>query len=812
MIPLFSPVTSHTTVAKAVAKAEELDETKSHIAFIARLWPFSFALSPGFYCKMGTIPGEEEPPRKRRKAMKPEKVPAWERARAFAVDEREKASLPVIQQDGEVKRLKVQRPKFTVKTQKKRALPSLSNSATGTPPSSAKADGDSNARADRSQANRRKKSLKTLEDYAKKIEDFEATKTKIAAIASKVVANPEENVALLKELRKMYHERKGKSAALVILTESQLYKDITPAYRIRGITEKEAEVKVSKDVAKLRTYEQSLLSNYQRFVKSCISLSRWRSGGAAETEAARNMGKVRLAACKALAELIRAIPHFNEADAIATCVCGLVADREEVVRRQCADALKVVLGDAHRASGQTLKICVLIAKELATVAVGKIHAAPAEVVEPLAEIQFANFARLPLSNKAKNAPKKSKRYIKKRRRKPEKEDEVVDETEIERDLREADAEATPEELYYSKKKLLDFACHCYFNVIKAASNNTEKFGGPEQNGNKRKKPPMALSPALKGLLRVASLISTDIIEAIIGALTPLLETGRLPLVIRFRCLSAAYAVLGVHARTLQADPDSFTGDTRAMDTSLYTALGSLYGTDTPTKDHEYITFDAVESILSCVSFRDVPLVRCTAIGRRLSILAASSAPTHTCTIGLLRVAQLMVQPALVSPIYPQKADKTSENSLGIDSGLIQAYDMTTNDPEIANAERSVAWELSCLTAHFHPTVREIATKCVSGFCGTRLPKTSENILLATKAHQSSKGGFNPPPRDTPLPGSSKKSKKRRLGSSGDAVLDAMFSREKGKFSFLQGDAEIPDGYFESFWTPSDAEQSQGYSD
>lgn len=806
MIPLFT---------SAVAEPEEPSlRDERPLCFFRNSLALLFAAHLASTCKMGTIPDQEAPPRKRRKPNKPEKVPEWERARSFVADKREKASLPVIQQDGEVKRLKVQRPKFTVKSQKKKTPPAPSNPVTDAHPSSASArtDVDSKARAGRSKANRRKKPTKTLEDYAKKIEDFEMLKTKIAAIASKVVANPEDNVALLKELRKMYHEHKGKSAALVILTESQLFKDIAPAYRIRGITEKEAEVKVSKDVAKLRTYEQTLLSSYQRYVKSCISLSRWRSGGTAETEASRNMGKVRLAACKALTELIRALPHFNEADAIAICVCSLVTDREEIVRRQCADALKIVLGDAHRASGQTLNICVLIAKQLATVAVGKIHAAPAEVVEPLAEIQFAKFARLPLSKKAKNAPKKSKRYIKKRRRKPEKEEEAVDETEIERDLREADAEATPEELYSAKKKLLDYVCHCYFNVIKAASNNTDRVGDPEQNRNKRKKPPMALSPALKGLLRVASFISTDVIEAIIGALTPLLETGRLPLVIRFRCLSAAYAVLGVHARTLQADPDSFTGDTRAMDTSLYTALGSLYGKDTPAKDHEYVTFDAVESILSCVSFREVPLVRCTAIGRRLSILAASSAPTHTCTIGLLRVAQLMLQPGLVSAIYPQKAEKNRENSLGIDSGLIQPYDMTTNDPEIASAERSVAWELSCLTAHFHPTVREIAAKCANGFCGSRLPKTSENILLATKAHQSAKGGFNPPPRDAPLPGSSKKSKKRRLGTSSDAVLDAMFSEEEEKLSFLQGDDEVPDGYFESFWRPSDAEQLHGHCD
>ena len=748
---------------------------------------------------MGTIKAAEEPSRKKRKSKKPEKAPAWERARSFTQDEAEKKALPVIQNDGRVKRAQAHHPKFKAKTQKKRKAPHQSSaneeeSTSAAVPSTGWAAGASKAPK---HLRKRKKLESSLEDYAKKFENFETLKTNIASIASKILAKPEENVALLKELRKLFHGLKGQSAALVILTESQIFKDIIPAYKIRPITDKEAQVKVSKEVAKLRTYEQALLSGYKRFVQSCTTLSRWRSGGARETEATRNMGKVRLAACRALAQLIQALPHFNEADTISTSVCNLVADREETVRRQSADALKVVLGDAHRASGPTLNICVLIAKQLASVAIAKVHITPAEVVEPLAEIQFARFAKLPTSSKAKNAQKKSKRFIKKRRRKPEKEETLVDETEIERDLREADAEATPGEVYSAKKKLLDFVCHCYFNVIQAASHNAEKQEGSKHDGTKRRKPPLALTPALKGLLRVSSFISTDIIEAILGALSPLLETGRLPLMIRFRCLSAAYAILGMHSRTVQADPDSFTGDTRALDTSLYTSIGNLYGTDTPAKDHEYITFDAMEAILSCINFREVPMVRCTATGRRLSVLAASSAPTHTCTIGLLRVAQLMLQPALVSPLYPQKADKANENVLGIDSGLVQDFDMDTDDPEIVGAERSVSWELSCLMAHFHPAVREIAEVIASGFCGSRLPKTSENIILAVKGYQSSKGGFNPPPREKPL--KAKKPKRRQASPKQDAVLQSVFSSEAEIRDFVDGDSETPAACFESSW-------------
>lgn len=747
---------------------------------------------------------DEGRPRKKLKRAAGQPVPNWEKTRQFAPERRRKVSLPIVQQDGRVQRLNVQRPMFFSKPQNNNANlkkpDSLSESQNDPiPPFKSSAHDITDER--KAEISRRKDTRKELYLYAEKIESVEALKTRIAAIATKVVANPEENVALLKELRKMAQNLKGRTAALVILTESQLYKDICPAYRIREISEKEAETKVSKEIAKLRRYEQTLAKSYQNFVKSCVSLSRWKSGGAVETPATRDMHSVRLAVCKALAELIRSLAHFNEANVIANAVCALTCDREVQIRRYCADALKAVLGDAHRASGSTLETCLRIAKQLATAAVGSATRVPAEAVEPLAEIQFARFSLLPISKKAKNAPKKSKRFNRKRSRKSLNEEEIVEQTELEKDLKEADAEASADELYRAKKSLLESVCDTYFNIIKEASNIVEK-GNQATKGrteSKARKPPPALSPALKGLLRVASFISADVIEAILGALTPLLELGRLPLSVRFRCLAAAYAVLGIHSRTQQANPDSFTGDTCALDVSLYSALGCLYGKETPAKDDEYITYDAIESLLSCLSFREMPLVRCSAIARRLTVTASALVPTHTCSIGLLRIAQMMLPPTTVSPVYLQKEQKTGRNKSGSELGYIQAYDLDTDDPEIAGAEKSIAWELSSLVSHFHPTVREIAAACTSGYCGARLPKSSDNILLVTKSHSSAKGGFNPPPMDMPLSKAGKKHKFWRTNICDDRVLASIFKTKEERLNFVNEDIEAPEGCFETYW-------------
>lgn len=641
-----------------------------------------------------------------------------------------------------------------------------------------------------------KRTRKALDLFASKLDTLESVKAQVAAIASQIVANPEAKISLLNDIRQLSRKHKGHISAIIILTEAQLYKDIAPAYRIRLISEKEAETKVSKDVARLRTFEQSLLNHYKRFISSCISHSRWRPGHSILTPAARQMAALRNAACKALAELLRSLPHFNEAHVIANAVCALVLDREESLRKESAQALKDVLGDAHRASGQTLDICVLIAKNLATSAAGKLRAAPEEVVAPLVNIQFSSFALLPPSKKAKNEQKKSKRFIKKRRRKPITDDQEAAETELERDLREGDAEASSQELHAAKKNLLDSVCHAYFNIIRAAaaSYRVGDSSMDEKLGRKRKPPP-ALAAALKGLLRVSVYININIIEAILAALTPLLEQGRLPLATQFRCLSAGYAVLGVHARSQKVDPNSFTGDVRAIDCALYSALGSLYTKETPLKDEEYITFDAIETILSATSFRQIPSSRSCSMARRLSVLA-TSAPTHACTIGLLHASQLLLPPALVSPIFLQKGDDAT--GMGDATGLIQDFDMSANDPEIANAERSAAWEFSCAMSHFHPAVRQIAEVCASGVCGTALPN-SGNILVFTKEHSSAQGGFNPAPQDIFEKKHSKKLKSQGSDMLHDKVLINAIQSEEERKMFLEENDDIALEFFASQW-------------
>jgi Nucleolar complex-associated protein/CBF/Mak21 family len=734
-------------------------------------------------------------------------VPFWERgnaARQFAGPGEPKAALPVIAGDGHVIRSILPHRVAT-----KRKLPSNERTA---------AQDDHSVSAEREQkkarettqsaemvraahkkrskagATRGRRGPGDAADYAHDLEKFERARSQIAAMASSVVSNPEANIARLNDLRKMAQSSNRTITTLIILTESQLYKDICPDYRIRAVSEEEANVKVSKEVAKLRNFEQSLLVCYTRFVKSAISLSRWSSGTApvgssgrvpaAKSESEKKMRKLRRAACTALIEISRSLLHFNLAAEIVPVVTGFTTDRDPEVRTEACEALTEVLGETHRCAGASLTSRVMIADCLSKTATMRKAGAPPEVIRPLLVIQFNFFSRFRSSRGSKKDVDEKKKFNRKHRSKlsasqQEKaakqaaEQERMDRLDLDRDMEEAHAEATPQELFNAKKSILHSVCMASFNVIKAASeaailaNETaaaakarEGEGGEgsgaltgARTGARTRKPPPALADALEATLLIASMIPSDLLDAILAALSPLLEGDKLPLSTRFRCLSAAYAILSAHASAQEADADSFTRDARAMDSCLYIAIGCLYGPAMPMNADEDITSEALRAVAAAFSGRRMPAVRAAAMSRRLGILALAASPTHACAIGLAASMQELLPPQLVACLFPSTGAGASAglhvtDDFGAGGGLLQTYDISAIDPDSADADCSAAWELAALRSHFHPTVRAIAAACSQGVCGDHMPSGSVDAARLVAAHNSESGGFHPAPQVT----------------------------------------------------------------
>ncbi|KAF2232687.1 nucleolar complex-associated protein 3 [Viridothelium virens] len=134
--------------------------------------------------------------------------------------------------------------------------------------------------------------------------------------------DPEENIGLLKKLRSMtkYSDCTIKELALAVPT--LVFKHIIPGYRIRPLSEEDMKANLSKDVRKLRTFEQSLVTGYQEYVGDLTNFSQGRATGSAE-----KIAKLKSRAIQCSRDMLLAVPHFNFRRELLTILIGKLSDR-----------------------------------------------------------------------------------------------------------------------------------------------------------------------------------------------------------------------------------------------------------------------------------------------------------------------------------------------------------------------------------------------------------------------------------------------------------------------------------------------------
>jgi nucleolar complex protein 3 len=93
-------------------------------------------------------------------------------------------------------------------------------------------------------------------------------KIAIADICSKLMHNPEQHMSSLTRLHHFCNDTDASIAKLAMISQAMVFADILPDYRIRLPTEKEKEMKVSKEVAQQRAFEAAMLGGYQRFLQA----------------------------------------------------------------------------------------------------------------------------------------------------------------------------------------------------------------------------------------------------------------------------------------------------------------------------------------------------------------------------------------------------------------------------------------------------------------------------------------------------------------------------------------------------------------
>ena len=131
-------------------------------------------------------------------------------------------------------------------------------------------------------------------------------KEELARLASLVNEDPEEHAGTFRALGQIATSSNPTIKKLALATQLAVYKDVIPGYRIRPIAEVDQTEKVSKDVRRLRAFEQSLVSSYQSYIKDLAICAKAREEGLSE-----GASHVKRVAIACTCTLLNAVPHFN---------------------------------------------------------------------------------------------------------------------------------------------------------------------------------------------------------------------------------------------------------------------------------------------------------------------------------------------------------------------------------------------------------------------------------------------------------------------------------------------------------------------
>ncbi|KAM5244107.1 nucleolar complex protein 3 homolog isoform 2-T2 [Hipposideros larvatus] len=338
----------------------------------------------------------------------------------------------------------------------------------------------------------------TIEEHLfERKKKLQEKKMHIATLASAVLSDPESNVKKLKELRSMLMEQDPDVAVtvrkLVIISLMELFKDITPSYKIRPLTEAEKSTKIRKETQKLREFEEGLVSQYKFYLENLEQIVKdWKQrklkkSNVVSLKAYKGLAEV---AVKSLCELLVALPHFNFHNNIIVLIVPLMNDVSKSVSEMCCEAVKKLFKQ------------------------DKLGQASLGVIKVISGfVKGRNYDVRPEWKKA--------------------------EEKLERELREAEASESTEKKLKLHTETLNIVFVTYFRILKKAQRSP------------------LLPAVLEGLAKFAHLINVEFFDDLLVVLHSLIESGDLSYQESLHCVQTAFHILSGQGDVLNIDPMKF---------------------------------------------------------------------------------------------------------------------------------------------------------------------------------------------------------------------------------------------------------------
>ncbi|XP_067909377.1 LOW QUALITY PROTEIN: nucleolar complex protein 3 homolog [Heterodontus francisci] len=494
-------------------------------------------------------------------------------------------------------------------------------------------------------------------------------KIHIASLASSILTEPDNNIKKLKELRSMLIEKDPNVAVtvrkLVMVSLLEVFKDITPSYRIRPLTEAEKTAKVKKETKHLREFEEGLVCQYKFYLENLEqTVKDWKQmkkkkSDVVSLKAYKGLAEV---AIKCLCELLVALPHFNFHNNIAVMIVPLMNDASRKISEMCCGAVEKLFKQDK--IGQP---SLAVVKIISGLVKSRNYEVKPEVLKTflalrIKEVEVKKDSEEIAPKKRFMTCKEKRKNLSRMQRKWKKAEEK-----LEKELLETEASESTDKKLKLHTEILNIMFLTYFRILKKAQKS------------------VLLPGVLEGLAKFAHLINVEFFDDLLVVLYSLIDSGSLNYRECLHCIQAAFHVLSGQGDVLNIDPMKFY-------THLYKMLFALHAGDT--NEDVLVVLQCLDVMLT-KRRKQVSLQRAIAYIKRLTTLALNVLPNST--IGILATNRALMNS------FP-KADILLDNeSQG--SGL---YLPEFDEPEYCNAQNTALWELHYLQRHFHPVVRRFA--------------------------------------------------------------------------------------------------------
>jgi nucleolar complex protein 3 len=369
-------------------------------------------------------------------------------------------------------------------------------------------------------------------------EEVRLAKEELARSAGLISESPEEHIGLLAGLADIAASPNSTVKKLALGTQLAVFKDIIPGYRIRPLSKDDLQAKISKDVRKLRNFEQGLLHAYKDYVASLDQLCRLKQ------EVDLGVSSV---AMSCVCNLLEAAPHFNcRNELIGIVVRKLSGRTTDGDFTKCRQAIEHLFREDEEGHA-SLEVVTQLTKMMKS----KDYRVDEGVLNTFLHLRLLNeFAHKASTtrvdrddddqSKGSKRIKQKKEFRTKRERK-----QMRERKEVEKEMKEADAAVSYEERDKNQAETLKLVFVAYFRILKA---RTEHLMGA----------------VLEGLAKYAHLINQDFFGDVLEVLKDLIND--------------AYASLG-EASDITNDEDAATtrNATRESLLCIITAFALLQG-------------------------------------------------------------------------------------------------------------------------------------------------------------------------------------------------------------------------------------------